>query len=121
MNTVNLLEKFSSFEEYWTPKIVGELNGQYVKIAKFKGEFVWHSHEHEDEFFQVVKGSIDIHLRDKVVTISEGEFYIVPKGIEHKPTAKEEAYVLMFEPKATVQTGNTDSELKVEVSDQAFI
>ena len=121
MNAVNLEEKFATFDEYWTPKIIGELNGQYIKIAKFKGEFIWHSHEDEDEFFQVVKGNIQIHLRDKIVNIREGEFFIVAKGIEHKPVAHEEAHVLMFEPKDTEQTGGIESELRVKIIDQAII
>jgi mannose-6-phosphate isomerase-like protein (cupin superfamily) len=121
MSATNLAEKFATFNEYWTPKIIGELNGQYVKIAKFKGEFVWHNHENEDEFFQVFKGKIQIHLRDKVVEINQGEFYIVPKGVEHKPVALEEAHVLMFEPKATDQTGGAETELRVEIKDQSII
>ncbi|MFT5675190.1 MAG: mannose-6-phosphate isomerase-like protein (cupin superfamily) [Paraglaciecola sp.] len=121
MSGISLKQKFAGFDEYWTPKIVAELNNQYVKIAKFKGEFVWHSHLHEDEYFQVIKGTIEIHLRDKVVEINEGEFYIVPKGVEHKPVAKQEAHVLMFEPKSTLQTGITDTVLKVEVADQQRI
>jgi mannose-6-phosphate isomerase-like protein (cupin superfamily) len=121
MHTVNFAEKFATFKEYWTPKIIGELNGQYLKIAKFKGEFIWHSHKNEDEFFQVVKGKIQIHLRDKVVNISEGEFYIVPKGVEHKPVANEEAHVLMFEPKGTDQTGGIESDLRVNIIDQSII
>jgi mannose-6-phosphate isomerase-like protein (cupin superfamily) len=121
MNAVNLAEKFATFDEYWTPKIIGELNGQYLKIAKFKGEFIWHSHENEDEFFQVVKGNIQIHLKHKVVNISEGEFYIVPKGVEHKPVANKEAHVLMFEPKGTDQTGWIDSDLRVNIIDQSVI
>jgi mannose-6-phosphate isomerase-like protein (cupin superfamily) len=121
MYGISLQQKFASFDEYWTPKIIGELNNQYVKIAKFKGEFVWHSHLQEDEYFQVIKGSIEIHLRDRVVEIKEGEFYIVPKGVEHKPVAKLEAHVLMFEPKGTSQTGTTDTVLKVEIADQQRI
>jgi mannose-6-phosphate isomerase-like protein (cupin superfamily) len=121
MQAVNLAEKFATFDEYWTPKIIGELNGQYVKIAKFKGEFIWHSHDNEDEFFQVVKGNIQIHLKDKVVEISEGEFYVVPKGVEHKPVAIEEAHVMMFEPKSTEQTGGVESELKVDIAEQIVI
>ena len=119
---VNLREKFQLFEDYWTPKIVGELNGQYVKLAKFKGEMVWHSHENEDQFFQVIDGSIIIHLRDRKITLTEGECFIVPKGVEHKPEAKEEAHVMMFEPKATEHTGSVKSDLlTVNIEDQEWI
>ena len=119
---VNLKDKFQLFEDYWTPKIVGELNGQYVKLAKFKGEMVWHSHENEDEFFQVINGSIIIHLRDRKITLTEGKCFIVPKGVEHKPEAIEEAHVMMFEPKATEHTGSVKSDLvTVDIEDQEWI
>ena len=119
---VNLEEKFQLFEGYWTPKIVGELNGQYVKLAKFKGEMVWHSHENEDEFFQVVKGSIIIHLRGQSIALNEGECFIVPKGVEHKPEAIKEAHVMMFEPKATEHTGSVKSNLvTVDIENQEWI
>lgn len=121
MEKVNLAEKFQLFDGYWSPKIVGELNGQYVKIAKFKGKMVWHLHENEDEYFQVIKGSITIHFRDQSINLNEGEFYIVPKGIEHLPEAKEEAHVLMFEPKSTAHTGNTETNLTVEIENQTRI
>ncbi len=114
MNKVNLTEKFLLIEKYWDPKIVGELNHQYVKIAKLKGEFVWHHHEKEDEFFMVVKGSLTIRLREKDVSLDEGEFFIVPRGVEHMPVAEEEVFVLMFEPKSTVNTGNLRSEKTLE-------
>ncbi|GMT43248.1 MAG: mannose-6-phosphate isomerase [bacterium] len=110
MSKVNLLEKFSLFDSYWDPKIVGELNNQYIKLAKLKGEFLWHHHENEDELFMVVKGHLTIKLRDGDIELNEGEFYIIPKGIEHMPKAENEAYVLMFEPKSTVNTGSSDSE-----------
>ena len=118
MKVINLEEKFKLFDDHWSPRIVGELNGQYVKLAKFKGEMVWHLHENEDEFFQVISGSIIIHLKDQSITLSEGECFIVPKGTEHKPEATEEAHVMMFEPKATGHTGTTQSELTVEVDRQ---
>lgn len=121
MKTVNLEEKFKLFDNYWSPRIVGELNGQYIKLAKFKGEMVWHSHEDEDEFFQVIKGSIMIHLREKTITLNEGECFIVPKGVEHKPEASEEAHVMMFEPRVTAHTGTTESELTVKVDHQEWI
>ncbi|MGC4041002.1 MAG: cupin domain-containing protein [Flavobacterium sp.] len=111
MEKVNVSEKFSSFSDYWNPRIVGELNGQQVKIAKFKGEFVWHKHDNEDEMFYVTKGSFKIEFRDKTVEISQGEFIIVPKGVEHKPVADEEVEVMLFEPGTTLNTGNTRGEL----------
>ncbi|MBW1750977.1 MAG: cupin domain-containing protein [Deltaproteobacteria bacterium] len=110
MKKVNLTEKFSLFNNHWEPKIVGELNEQYVKIAKLKGEFVWHHHENEDELFMVVKGSLIIKLRDADIKLKEGEFFIIPRGIEHMPVAEKEVHVLMFEPKGTVNTGNTESK-----------
>ncbi|HYH16516.1 MAG TPA: cupin domain-containing protein, partial [Flavisolibacter sp.] len=97
MEKVNLLEKFGLFNEHWSPKVVGELNGQQVKLVKLQGEFVWHHHETEDELFLVVKGSFNMELRDKTVCLNEGEFFIVPKGVEHKPVAKSEVWVLLFE------------------------
>ena len=121
MKTINLEEKFKLIDDHWSPRIVGELNGQYVKLAKFKGEMVWHSHENEDEFFQVIRGVIIIHLRDQSITLREGECFIVPRGVEHKPEATEEAHVMMFEPKATAHTGLAESELTVEVSNQDWI
>lgn len=114
MTKVNLSEKFNLFNEYWSPRIVGELNGQYVKLAKFKGEFIWHSHANEDELFLVVKGSLRIELKDGAVSLNEGEFYIVPKGVEHKPVADEEAHVILLEPKSTEQTGGIESDLLVD-------
>jgi len=117
MEKVNLSEKFSLFEEYWTPKIAGELNGQYVKLAKTKGEFVWHKHDDEDEFFLVVHGRITIKLRDKDIQLDPGEFFIVPRGIEHKPVSEQEAHILVFEPKRTKHTGNVESEITVKKFD----
>ena len=114
MQKVNLAEKFSMFTEHWSPKIAGELNGQQVKLVKFQGEFVFHHHEQEDELFYVVKGSFDMHFTDKVVTINEGEFIIVPRGVEHKPVAKEEVQVMLFEPASTLNTGNTENEKTVK-------
>lgn len=113
MKKVNLAEKFALFNEYWSPQIVGELNGQYAKLAKFKGEFIWHSHENEDELFFVIKGTLRIELRNGTVILNEGEFHIVPKGVEHKPIADEEAYVMLLEPKSTEQTGGIESDLLV--------
>jgi mannose-6-phosphate isomerase-like protein (cupin superfamily) len=114
MDKVNLSEKFGLFDDYWSPKIVGELNGQYVKLAKLKGEFVWHYHETEDELFLVVKGRLVIKLREKDVVLKEGEFFIVPRGIEHMPVAEEEAHVLLIESKSTLNTGNVRNEKTLE-------
>ena len=114
MTKINIKEKFSLFAEHWSPKIVGELNGQQVKLAKLKGEFVWHQHENEDELFMVVKGSLTIEFRDKAVAINENEFIIVPKNVAHKPVAKEEVWVLLFEPATTVSTGNANGKFTKE-------
>jgi mannose-6-phosphate isomerase-like protein (cupin superfamily) len=111
MEKVNLAEKFSLFNDYCNPRIVGELNGQHVKAVKLKGEFVWHSHEHEDELFLVVKGKFNMELRDKTVIINEGESFIVPRTVEHKPVAEEEVHILLFEPATTVNTGDVQNEL----------
>ncbi len=110
MDKVNLAEKFSLFADHWSPKIVGELNDSYVKVVKLKGEFVWHHHEKEDELFLVVKGKLLIRLRDHDLWLQEGEFVIIPKGVEHLPVAEEEAHVLLLEPKTTLNTGNVRSE-----------
>ena len=114
MDKVSLSEKFGLFAEHWSPRIVAELNDSHVKLVKLHGEFVWHHHEHEDEMFYVVKGSFDMHLRDKVITINPGEFIIIPKGVEHKPVAREEAEIMLFEPAATLNTGNIENELTVK-------
>ena len=114
LKKVNLTEKFLLFANYWEPKIVGELNEQYVKIAKLKGEFVWHQHEHEDELFMVIKGNLTIKLRGKDICLNEGELFIIPKGTEHMPVADKEVHVLMFEPKGTINTGNIKSEKTIE-------
>ena len=110
MNKVNLSEKLALFSDLWSPKIVGELNGQHVKLAKLKGEFVWHHHMHEDELFLVLKGQLIIKLRDREVSLDEGEFFIVPRGVEHKPVADDEVHVLLFEPTSIVNTGNVRNE-----------
>lgn len=114
MDKINLAEKFSLFNDHFSPKVVGELNGQQVKLVKFKGEFVWHHHDHEDELFYVVKGSFDMHMRDKIVTIHEGEFIIMPRGVEHKPVANEEVEIMLFEPATTLNTGNIINEKTVK-------
>ncbi len=113
MEKVNLAEKFAHFNEYWSPKIAGEVNDAYVKLAKLKGEFEWHFHENEDELFLVVKGRLLLRFRDRDVWLDEGEFLIVPKGVEHLPIADEEAHVLLLEPKTTLNTGNVQSERTV--------
>ena len=114
MEAVNLAEKFSLFSDYWSPKIVGELNGQQIKLAKLKGEFVWHNHEKEDELFLVVKGRLRMKLRDREVLIREGEFLIVPRGTEHLPIADEECRVVLLEPASTLNTGNIKNERTVD-------
>lgn len=106
MEKVNLAEKLSRFTEHWQPKIVGELNGHHVKLVKFQGSFVWHHHEHEDELFLVIQGRFRMELRDRTIPLEPGEFLIVPRGVEHRPVADEEVHVLLFEPEATVNTGN---------------
>ena len=107
---VNLSEKFGLFGEHWSPKIAGEVNDSYVKLVKFSGDFVWHRHEDEDEMFLVVKGEITIRLRDGDVRLGEGEFVIIPRGVEHKPVAEAEAHVLLFEPKSVLNTGDVVEE-----------
>ncbi|MHA7131012.1 cupin domain-containing protein [Algoriphagus namhaensis] len=104
---VNIQEKLSTFEDHWNPRIVGELNAQHVKLAKLKGEFVWHAHEKEDELFLVIEGELIIEFRDRSTTLRPGEFIIVPKGVEHRPVAASEVSVLLFEPVSTLNTGNS--------------
>jgi mannose-6-phosphate isomerase-like protein (cupin superfamily) len=112
VNKVNLQEKLSLFTEYWSPKIVGELNGQHIKLVKALGEFTWHHHADEDELFLVLHGALTIKLRDRDILLREGEFFIVPRGVEHKPVAEEEAHILLLEPVAlTRNTGNVENEL----------
>jgi len=106
MDKVNIFEKFSLINSYWDPKIVGELNGQYIKLVKFDGAFTWHSHQDEDEMFLVIKGSFEMHFRDRTITLEEGDFIVVPKGTEHCPEADKEVNVLLFEPISTINTGN---------------
>lgn len=110
MEKINVSEKLSLFNDYWNPRVAGELNGQQVKLVKFKGPFTWHHHEREDELFYVVKGSFDMEFRDKTITVNEGEFIIVPKGVEHRPNAKEEVHIMLFEPASTLNTGNVENE-----------
>ena len=110
MDKVNLAGKLSLFTDYYNPRIVGELNNQHVKLAKLKGEFIWHKHDVEDELFLVIKGKLKMELRDKTIEINEGEFIIVPRGVEHKPVAEEEVHILLFEPATTLNTGDVQNE-----------
>ena len=121
MTKVNLAEKFGKFDDLWSPKLVGELNENYIKLAKGMGKLDWHSHENEDEFFLVINGHLDIHLRDKVVSLDPGEFYVVPKGVEHRPVAIEGTEIVLIEPKQTLHTGNTLTEQTVAIEDQNWI
>ena len=114
MSVINIQEKLKLFSDLWSPKKVGELNGQQILLAKVKGEFVFHKHEFEDELFMVIKGVLEIELRDKTITLKEGEFYIVPKGVEHKPIAKEEVHILLFEPLSIKHTGDVIADITVE-------
>jgi mannose-6-phosphate isomerase-like protein (cupin superfamily) len=116
MNAVNIAQKFDLIDEFWSPRIVGELNDSYIKLAKLKGEFVWHHHDNEDEMFLVVKGRLTIKLRERDILLEEGEFAIIPKGVEHRPIAAKEVHVLLLEPKTTRNTGNIENERTV--SDQ---
>lgn len=110
MHKVNVLEKFQEVAGHWNPAIAGELNNQHVKLVKFQGPFTWHHHDNEDELFYVVKGSFVMELRDKNIELQTGDFLIVPKGVEHRPNAAEEVWVMLFEPAGTLNTGNTENE-----------
>lgn len=111
MEKVNLTDKLSLIHDHWNPRIVGELNGQHVKLVKFKGEFVWHKHDHEDEMFFVVKGEFNMELRDRTIVLKENEFLIIPRGVEHRPVAEHEVSVMLFEPASTLNTGDTRGEM----------
>ena len=115
MDVVNLAQKFDAFQDHWSPKIAGQVNGMHVKLVKLQGEFVWHHHDLEDELFLVVKGRLKMELRDRELWIGEGEFLIVPHGVEHRPVAPEEVQVLLFEPAGTLNTGNVRDARTVEV------
>jgi mannose-6-phosphate isomerase-like protein (cupin superfamily) len=117
MEKVNIENKLSLFTEHWSPKIVGELNGQQVKLVKLKGEFVWHKHDNEDELFFVIKGVLKMEYRDRTIIINENEFLIVPKGVEHKPVADGEVSVMLFEPATTSNTGDAEGELTKHILD----
>lgn len=110
IDKVNVLEKLALINDHWHPHIVGELNGQHVKLVKFKGPFTWHHHDNEDELFYVIKGSFTMEMSDKHIVLNSGDFLIVPKGVEHRPNASEEVWVLLFEPAGTLNTGNTQND-----------
>jgi len=114
MKVINVEEKFGLFDEHWSPKIIGQLNGQDVKIAKLKGEFVWHNHKDEDELFFIMKGTLKIDFEDGMRTLKEGEMIIIPKGVEHKPIAEEEVWIMLFEPQNIKHTGNVQHEITVD-------
>ncbi|HEX6900545.1 MAG TPA: cupin domain-containing protein [Thermoanaerobaculia bacterium] len=113
MEKINLRQKLDSFSEHWSPRIVAELNGQHVKLAKLQGEFIWHHHDHEDELFMVIKGRLRMELRDRDIWLEEGEALVVPRGVEHRPVAEEEVELLLFEPASTLNTGNVENERTV--------
>jgi mannose-6-phosphate isomerase-like protein (cupin superfamily) len=117
METINLAQKFSAFSDYWSPKIAAELNDSHIKLVKLKGEFVWHHHDNEDELFLVVKGRLLIKLRDRDLWVNEGEFIVIPKGVEHLPVAQDEVHVMLIEPKTTLNTGNVQNERTVATPD----
>jgi len=116
MKVIDIEEKFSLFTKHWTPKIISELNGQQVKLAKVKGEFVWHDHTNEDELFLVIKGELRLEFRDRSESVKQGQMIVVPKGVEHKPVAEEECWIMLFEPASTAHTGDVQHELTVENS-----
>jgi len=115
MDKVNVTDKFSQISDFWNPRIAGELNGQMVKLVKFKGEFVWHKHDNEDEMFYVVDGEFNMELRDKTIVIRENEFIIIPRGVEHRPVAPNEVSVILFEPATTLNTGDQRNQMTKEV------
>lgn len=119
MKKVNVLDKLDQFSDHWNPQIVGELNGQQVKLAKLKGEFIWHSHRDEDEMFFILKGTLKIEFRDRTVELNENEFFIIPRGVEHKPVAIEEVHIMLFEPASTRHTGEASHDLTN--NDQEFL
>ena len=121
MYSISLKQKFELFNEYWTPKILGKFNGQLIKIAKLKGEFIWHNHENEDELFFIVKGKLEIRYRDNTVHLSEGDIHIVPKGTDHLPIANKECWVMLVEPIGTKHTGNNITIKTIDESNQEWI
>ncbi|MCH7592024.1 MAG: cupin domain-containing protein [Planctomycetes bacterium] len=114
MDRINIAQKLAAFGEYWNPKVIGQVNDCHVKLAKLKGEFMWHTHDDEDEMFLVIKGRLTMRFRDRTVEVGEGEIIIVPRGVEHLPVAEEETHVMLFEPKSTVNTGNIRNERTVD-------
>ena len=118
IHVVNLKEKLGLFDAFWEPKIVGELNGQYVKLAKLKGEFIWHIHEKEDELFLVVKGVLKIELEESVLELNPGEFVVIPRGVRHRPVAEKEVQVMLFEPASTLNTGDSPGELTIDALEE---
>jgi len=114
----NVFELFNSVDEYWSPKVIADVNESYIKIAKFKGDIVWHDHENEDEMFYVIKGSFKLHLEDEIITLNEGDYYVVKKGISHKPEAKDECWVMITEKKETKHTGNVTSDITKSIEEQ---
>ena len=121
MKAINLAEKLGSFDDIWRPKVVGELNGQLVKLVKCQGEYIWHAHEHEDEMFLVLDGRLEVHFRERTILLRPGEYCIVPRGVEHKPVAPQATAVLLFEPAATRSTGDVDHQYTVESDDLEHI
>jgi quercetin dioxygenase-like cupin family protein len=121
IEAVNLAQKLTLFQEYWSPKVVGELNDNYLKVVKVQGEFVWHKHDEDDELFLVLKGRLVIQLRDQDITLNEGDFLVVPKGVEHRPVADDEAHILLIEPKTVVNTGDATDERKIAPEDLSKI
>ncbi len=111
IDKVNIQTKLSHIQDHWNPRIVGELNGQHVRLVKFQGQFVWHKHDNEDELFYVLKGQFDMEFRDKKITVKENEFLIVPRGVEHRPSSEEEVSIMLFEPSSTLNTGDTRGEM----------
>lgn len=118
MEVININQKFSQFSDHWSPKIIGQLNGQDVKLAKLEGEFVWHDHANEDEMFMVMKGKLIIEFRDKTVELNEGEMIVVPRGVEHRPIAEKEVWIMLFEPSEIKHTGDVEHEITVKEFDK---
>ena len=117
-NSNRLIGHFEEINDFWSPKVIGEINDQYIKIAKLKGDIVWHDHKDEDELFYIVKGSLDIHLKEETIHLNEGDFYVVPKGVLHKPEASEECWVMLIEKKTTKHTGDVQTEYTKSIEDQ---
>lgn len=117
MEAINLKDKFTKIDEAWTPKIIASMNNYHIKLAKFRGEFIWHTHQDTDEVFMVIKGEMSVHFRDKITLVKEGEVIVVPKGLEHKPMAENECEVLLIEPEGTINTGDTKNSYTVDQLD----